>query len=304
MKTYFLSSEPCALSINDAFFGVTDLFERFADVHLADNLFIRFTPQNAQPIAFFLNDSIRFKAPDGVEVYFVKDGIALFAKQFPPTDYTLRPITQTQKDNLLVTVFQQGNVQISFQTHTDFQIDVLPKSFAQCEIRFLDNAVLLVCPTHLAVYSLSGKRLFLEEVTHYEIDGNQLSVTMPLSEVLGRSANGVYQIENDALTPISFALTQLRTKDGEERVEDIQAQLLPFAFLETVRCGGNFTAFLHEDLLNKADTLRQFLGDFVAIIPTDDIYVFGLVKRIGERIFDTTYYRIHIKDTKVCDVTG
>ena len=304
MKTYFLSSIPCALTINGAFFGVTDLFERFADVHLTDNLFICFTPQNAQPISFFLNDTIRFQAPDGVEVYFVKDGVALFAKDFPPQDYTLRPIAQAQNGQLLVTVFQQGNIQISFQTPAHFCTDVLPRAFSQGEIRFVNDTVLLSAPTHLAVYSSSGKRLFLEEITHFDADGDSLSVTMPLSEVLGRSANCVYQIQKDGLTQISFTLTQARTKNGDADITEIQKELFPFAFFETVRCGGDFTAFLHEELLDKADSLRAFLGEFTAVTPTDDIYTCGLVKRIGERIYETVYYRVSVKDNKICDVTG
>jgi hypothetical protein len=60
MKIYFLASQPCALKIGGTFFGMVNDFERFAEFSLKDNLFVEFIPENALPICFFLNESIRF----------------------------------------------------------------------------------------------------------------------------------------------------------------------------------------------------------------------------------------------------
>jgi hypothetical protein len=60
MKIYFLSSKPCILTVNGAFFGTVNGFERFAEVSLKDNLFLCFTPENALPVNFFLTENIRF----------------------------------------------------------------------------------------------------------------------------------------------------------------------------------------------------------------------------------------------------
>ena len=43
MKIYFLSSQPCMLSLNGVFYGVTDKFQRFADICLSDHIFAKFT---------------------------------------------------------------------------------------------------------------------------------------------------------------------------------------------------------------------------------------------------------------------
>ena len=90
MKIYFLSSRPCALTLNDAYFGLTDRFERFAELSLKDGIFVRFTPENAQPIGFFLNENIRFSPPVGCEVYLLTNAIAIYARDFPPTDFSLK----------------------------------------------------------------------------------------------------------------------------------------------------------------------------------------------------------------------
>ena len=143
MKIYFLSSRPCALHVGGAYFGITDRFERFADICLADRLPILFTPENALPISFFLTENIRFQAPDGVEVYLLHNAIALYARDFPPRDFVLRPCSQARHGDLLVSVFIQGNVQVSFQATNLFTVSPLPADFETCEISFAEGFVFL-----------------------------------------------------------------------------------------------------------------------------------------------------------------
>ena len=97
MKIYFLSSRPCALTLNDAYFGLTDRFERFAEISLKDNVFVRFSPENAQPIGFFLNESVRHTPPVGCEVYLLPNALAIYAHDFPPHDLTLKIVTHLKK---------------------------------------------------------------------------------------------------------------------------------------------------------------------------------------------------------------
>ena len=54
MKVYFLSAQPCILTLNGAYFGKTDTFERFIEVSAKDNVYAKFSPQNAGDIGFFI----------------------------------------------------------------------------------------------------------------------------------------------------------------------------------------------------------------------------------------------------------
>ena len=78
MKVYFLSSKPCILTLNGAYFGLTDTFERYAEISPKDNLFAEFTPESGQPIRFFLNENIRLNPPDRCEIYLLKDALAVW----------------------------------------------------------------------------------------------------------------------------------------------------------------------------------------------------------------------------------
>ena len=304
MKIYFLSSQPCALSINHAFFGVTDSFERFAELSLADNLFIQFSPQNALPVSFFLTEDIRFRAPEGVEVYFLKDGIALFAKRFHPSDFTLLPITQAQADELQVTVFRQGEVQATFQTTSSFFTATLPPSFSHCSIQFHSGLVFLSSSTELVIFSREGQRLFAERVTEFSVEEDVLSATLPLLDSLGRIARCTYALSKDACTRTSFQLSQSLAHDGSIDSTAIQTELIAFAFFETVLLEGDYLALLSDSLQGKAQDLRAFLGDFIAVVPTDNPLQCGLVKPVGERLFELRYFTVSIENDKIIDFQG
>ncbi len=304
MKTYFLSAVPCALTVNQTFFGVTDLFERFAEIHLADNVFIEFKPQNAQPVAFFLNENIRFQAPEGVEVYFVQDGLLLYAKDFAPSDCTLRPIAQSQADNAVVTVFQQGKIQVNLQTGAGFFNATLPPSFTQCKIAFIDELILLSSPTALHIFNRAGKRVFAEDVSTFHVKNGVLSATLPLLDSLGRYAHVEYALSGGECTRTAFSLSQARTQDGGCEPSAVQAELIAFAFFETVLFGGDYAQFLSENLRKKAEDLRGFLGEFIAVTPTANPYVCGLVQPIGERIYETAYFTVQVENGLICDVQG
>ena len=129
MKVYFLSSIPCALRVNNLFFGTTNLFERFAELSLKDGLFIEFVPEGKQAVSFFLTEQIRFAPPKGCEVYLLKDGLAIYARNFPPSDFTLRVIAQAREGNTLATLFSQGELQLSIEQDRQLFIATLPPIF-------------------------------------------------------------------------------------------------------------------------------------------------------------------------------
>ena len=64
MKIYFLSSRPCALMLGGVFFGMTDTFERFAEIEPKDNVFAEFIPEGALPVGFFITEKLRFSPPE------------------------------------------------------------------------------------------------------------------------------------------------------------------------------------------------------------------------------------------------
>ena len=304
MKIYFLSSQPCALTVGEAYFGLTDRFERSAEVSLKDNLLVRFTPENALPLAFFLTENIRFQPPEGCEVYLLKDGIAVYAYDFPPRDCTLRPVAQAKRENTLVTVFLQGKAQVAIQSEESFFTATLPPSFAVCEISFVENYTLLRSPDSLVIIAPNGERVFEEKVLSFFVEGTTLHATLPLSDCLGRVAECSYELTENGCLRTKFLLKQARTTTGEQDERKIRDELLPYAFFESVLIGANYAEMLSDELVSKADSLVGFLGEFVAVTTTELPTVCGLVRKKKERLFELSYFTVEIKDGKICDLKG
>ncbi len=294
MRIYFLSSRPCALKVGGAFFGKIDDFERFADIQLSDHLFLEFIPENGLPLSFFLTEQIRFTPPDGCEVYVLENAIALYARDFPPTDPSLRPIVQIAEGDCLATVFTQGRVHLVIQTEKNFFTSYLPPSFCDCTLFFACNLLFLKSPSQLAVYTKLGEQVFLEKVLSHEIEGDVLRVRLPLSESLGRVADCSYSLTERGCQRTSYVLSQARS----EQIDD----LLPLAFFESILIGADYGEYLSEELLPEKEKIKGFLGEFLSVHPLPDGR-FLLVKKRGERLFEGEYYSVTCKDNKITDIT-
>ena len=302
MKVYFLSSRPCALTLNDAYFGLTDRFERFAEISLKDNMFVRFTPENAQPIGFFLNESVRHTPPAGCEIYLLENAIAIYAKSFPPSDLTLKILAQKRFEKSLVTLFYQGELQLSIQTEKGFFISTLPPTFEKSELLFESGLFLLKTPNMIAVYTMAGERVLMENVLSCKIEAGVLYATLPLSDSLGRVADCAWEMSEQGVTRTKCTLLQSRTKDGENDPETLRAELLPFAFFESILLGADCTSLLSDDLAPQADKLKGYLGDFCSVTLTDDPSVCGLVYKKAERLFEIVNFSVTIENGKIKDI--
>ena len=135
MKLRFLSSVPCCLTVDGKYYGVTDGFDRFAEISLKDNLFACFTPQNALPLGVFLNENLFFSPPEGVEVYLLRDGAAVYARSFPPRSFDTRVVAQERFVADLITVYFQGALYISLETAAGFYISHLPLRYETARIK-------------------------------------------------------------------------------------------------------------------------------------------------------------------------
>ena len=302
MKIYFLSARPCALTLNDAYFGLTDRFERFAEISLKDNVFVRFSPENAQPIGFFLNENVRQTPPKGCEVYLLENAIAIFARDFAPSDLTLKILTQKRSQKNVATLFYQGELQLSLQTEHGFFISTLPPTFENSELIFESGLLLLKAPDMLAVYTLFGERVLLENTISCSVEAGKLQATLPLLDSLGRVADCEWEMSEQGLTQTKCTLSQKRTRNGENDPETLKAELLPFAFFESVLLGANYPSFLSDDLASQAEKLKGYLGDFCSVTLTDKPNVCGLVYKKSERLFEIENCAVSIENGKITDI--
>jgi hypothetical protein len=298
MKIYFLSSQPCALSLNGVFLGTTDTFERSAQVSLSDKIYAQFFPAQGQPIGFFLTETICTEPPDGCEVYLLNDGIAVYAYDFPPSDLSLRPIAQKREGDCLATVYTQGKPQLSVECPQGFFNATLPPSFAVCELAIEGEYILLRSPNELALFNKECRLLLLEHVLEYSLQDGVLTAVLPLSDSKGHTAKCVWQLTDGGCKQTQFSLS------APTRNTPLLEELLPYAFFECILLQGDYSSFLHESVQADAEKIRAFLGEYIAVALTDSPTVCGLVRKKGERLFQVDYFSVEIADGKIADVKG
>ncbi len=301
MKIYFLSSQPCALTFNGLYYGVTDTFEHFAKINLSDKLFVQFSPQNALPISFFLTEDIRFTPPSGCDVYLLPNAIAIYAHTFAPIDSTLKIITQERFGNNLITVFQQGTLQISLETEKGFFVSTLPPAFSHCSISFQQDLFFIKGENQLAIYTKNGERVFLEQIAHYTIEENTLIATLPLSDRLKRQAICHYVLTENGCYQNKFVLQKAPESEKESK-ENIHDELIAYAFFECVLIGADYAQYLCESLQETAEKLRAFLGDFKDIVLSQNPKECGLVYVKKPNLYEVIYYTVDIENGLITDV--
>ena len=301
MKIYFLSSRPCALMLGGVFFGMTDTFERFAEIEPKDNVFAEFIPEGALPVGFFITEKLRFSPPEHCEVYILKDGIAVYARDFPPSDFSLRIVSQERFIDNLVTVFRQGALQLSLETSKGFFVSPLPPCFETCSIRYECGLFFIEGQNALAVFTADGKRVLFETVSHYEIKNETLIATLPLSDSRKRSAECEWALTQDGCFQTSF---RIRQEGTEERAEKLRDELLPYAFFESVLIGADFSEMLSDELKERAEHIKAFLGDFVSVTLTNEPQTCGLVRKKKDRLFELHYFTAEVKEGKIVDIRG
>ncbi len=302
MKIYFLSSKPCVLTVNGAFFGTVNGFERFAEINLKDGLFLTFTPENALPVSFFLTENIRFFPPERVDVYLLPDALALYVRDFPSADFSLTLIAQQRFDGGLASVFSQAGVHFALQTEKGAFNAPLPPSFCQCELSIAGDFILLRSPKQLAVFHKDGAQILLQDASDYTLDGDELTVHVPLFDSLSRSATRKWRLHENRAELLSYTLRQARTGTENKADELLKNELLPFAFFESVLYGGEVRELLDDELLENAEKIKEFLGDFCSVVLTADCNTCGLVYRKGERLFEVKHASVELKNGKIAEI--
>lgn len=294
MRIYFLSSLPSALYVGGAYFGRTHHFERFAEIALGDNLPVRFEAEGAVPLTFFLHERIPLSPPNGVDVYRLPTGLALYAHGFTPTDQTLSVIAQERHGEVLATVVKQGLITLGIESPNGFFNATLPPSFAVCQLLFLGGCILAKSPTQIGIFSTFGRQLLLQEYLSADFDDGGVNLTIPLSDRYQRTAECRYAVKDGSVSQERYAVRQVDSlpQDG----------LIAYAFFESVRIGADFSCFLADDLPMCAEDVRSFLGEFLHVLPYEEPTECLLVYRKAERLYDVRKCAVSLKDGKITDI--
>lgn len=314
MYLYFSSDRPAVLKLGGIYcgkiFGTVKSYKTDADnPPLAEILPLG---ENVPPIAFFPDKDFLSAPPDNVTVTDLKGGF-LIKISLPAECSGFRVIKQQKYRDLVATAFTENGYKLSLETPSDFLAEPIPFTMRDAEFfRFyLCGEELLAVAfynddyeereTVLCVYSFKKeiRKLFCRTVAEFSAENGLITTEthkdMAKHKVVTEwTYDGVLKEKNRTVTRADdFSRTKLHDK------------LLPYAFAEEFLCGGDFTEYLSGTVLDNADKLGGFLGDFIGVMPPPvfrEENEVGFVYRTGERTYSAEYFVFEVSDKKITNL--
>lgn len=285
MRIFFLSERAGGFSVNGAYLGLVDGFERSAEIDPKDGVFCTLSVPGCIPLSFCLDEAFLLDPPPQVTLYRTRRGIAVYMHSFAETDTSLSVLWQERVNGVQLTLVKQGGLQLHFQSMSDFRVISLPPRLQTCKPFPCGENILLEGETAFLLLSQSGDVLVDSEgrVTSKE-DG--LRAEVPFRDSAGHTA---------AMEWRGGKLVSCSIRSRREPTE----ATLALCFFESVLIGADASPFLCDALLPKAGMLREFLGDFCSVVLTEETDLIGLVYRHKPRIFDLRYFRVSLDGGKI-----
>lgn len=289
MRVFFLSERLCSLTIGGMHLGLVNGFERSAEIDPADGLWCELHPcGDYLPLCFRLDEEFLHSPPPRFRLYYTERGAAVYAYDFLRADQSLKVIWQKRLDGALLTLTMQGKLQLAVGNETGFHLVDLPDGLADCVPKAVKEGFLLEADGCFALLSRKGEILLFSEGKTTET-GELLRAEVPFHDCLGHSAvcawRGGKLVEYTVRaagepTPATFAL----------------------ALFESALIGADPLPFLAENLAKKADSLKEYLGDFRSVALTEDPEKVGLVYERKERVYDVRYFKVEATDGKISNI--
>lgn len=287
MKVYFLSEKPSALTLNGVFLGMIDGFERSVELDPDDKVHAEIAPAGCVPLRFVIDQDFLFAPPPRVNLYYTENAVAVYAFGFLREDQTLSVKQEQQIGGAHFTVYRQGEVYLRYENGRTHVIP-LDDRFEQCEIKEINDGYLLTGAGAFLLIKRDGTVFVRSEGEVLEA-GRTLKAEIPFHDAMGHTAVSEWQ-------------------GGELLSSTIRSRRAPneatyaLALFESVNIGLDPAPYLHEKIRDKADSLKEFLGDYRSVVLTDNPEKIGLVYERKERVFDVRYFYITVEDGKISNI--
>lgn len=301
MRIYFLSCAPAILKLNGEFAGRVDLFERYVDVNLSDNIMAEIVPGgDLQPVNFFLDEKLPSAPPDFIDLYLSDGEILIYIRRFAARSARLEVIYQARFQGNLITLFSQGETCLSIEGD-EYSLIPLGDRFKSvtAEEKTLNGFPVLALTSgrYLIVNSHTGRQIYTNEVEFAEF-GDSLKTCVQLKTSTCAEARCEYAYDGNELTLVAGKTVE-RQPPGED--------ILHFAFFESVMISGDYEKYLSPELVPNAADLREYLGNYTGVtVPTEKFRsahpqerAAGLVYPERRNLFKIKYFAVQIKNGKI-----
>lgn len=320
IKTYFVFSSdyPCAVRINSEFIGKTekDGLKVIYDNGVAP--FVELCPVTADAdafaLSFFADEKFLSSSHKKLAVTDLKGGF-LIKNLTIPTEREFKAFAQSKINDKTVTVFNDNGVKISIENGNCSFIESLPfpSSAISLSETVIDGVPVAIISAEilrddltdkkiLAVYSLknSPERLFCSEVSDFSIFEG-LSVNIARHDVAKHVICDELHFKDGKLVPTNRKIQSDNLFDPSSLRKEVRS----YAFFEELSVGGDISAYLSDDMNEKKDKLRGYLGTFIGVFPPTDenrCDCVGLLYKKAENLYYAEYFSPVYDNDKIINV--
>ena len=309
MYYYFSSEFPVAIKLNGIYYGILS----DAVKHLRIDAGVPFVElcsltDEQTGTNFLLSDNFLSCPPPSVTVTDMKGGYMI--KLYSTCSKSeFKIINQKKFNDAVITVFTENGLKLSIETPNDFYAETVKLKCENANIeRFkLDNqnfiAVSFISQKQtLLVYRIDEKiqKVFCRTVDDFSLD-NGFYTTEIYDDmakhkcVLEWTFDGKNLINNHSKITCSTTFS----------IDNLHEKLIPYAFLECFLVGADTDCYFTETILNNKKHLKDYLGDFIGIMPPPrfrNIDEVGLIFRLKENLYKVDYFIFELENRKICNV--
>lgn len=288
MRVFFLSEKAGGLTVNGAYLGMVDGFERSAELDPRDGLFCECAPFGYAPVCFRLDEDFLLDPPPQIQLYHTRQGVGVYICDFVRSDPTLSVLWQERVSRSRLTLCMQGRLTLNLENETGFHLISLPERLIDCRPSPCGEDILLEGSGAFVLLSREGEIRVSAEGRVLERN-ELLRAEVPFHDSAGHTA--VMEWKEGALQTCSI-------RTAREPSEATFA----LALFESALIGADCEPYLAEDLKPKAGQLRSFLGEYTSVVLTEEPDLVGLVFERKPRVFDVRYFRVTLQDGKVSNI--
>lgn len=281
MTYYLYAQTACAVKIDGNFVGTTDgnYFAFEADEYLLEVIPL---DDRMLPVAFLVKNEPR-KTPS-MKVFDMRGGyllIPVFSRRFV-TDFRLlfRGRKEFSCGTLAVTCYSENGVRVVVETMKDMFVTTLPFLPDDARFDYIKDgedeylaAVFVGNRTLVLVFSIKEKiSLALKRVCDdYSFQSPYISLTENKNDILKHVVVSRWKLCRGEIKGVSLLVKRRR------EIYTVDEKLLPYAFFEELALGGDVTDFLAPKIKPRAGEMKEFAGNFTAVLPPPEFVSPSLV---------------------------
>ena len=311
MICFFSSEYTSALKLNGIYYGAITDVAREIKIE-SENTFIEVLPlcDNEKPVCALLNQTFFQSPPNRTCITNLKGAYLIkFLKGYSNGEFGI--INQQRYPDALVTVYNDKGAKLSIDGASGFFMEKIQFEFNGVEFfrinsfscnREILGVVFFGKDNLINLYDLNGENIrciFSRRVNEYSFE-NEFSTTENLCDMAKHKIACTWDYDGKIMQEKSKTVS----KSDTFCVSNLTNELLPFAFTEELFAGGDIREYLAENMLNNADKLRGFFGNFIGVFPPPYIKdkCVGVVYPNGNNKYLAGYFYFEIENGKITNI--